>query len=723
MSERSRPIKTKIVSLLLVPLVSLIALWAFAAGTTFSDVRALLNGRTLGNFAFSGEELVVALQDERKVSLMYVGADRPDGRAQMDALRARTDEAAAVFRREAGDEGIQAVTNAATKRWVAEALRQLDALASVRDSIDAGRARVVPTLEAYAEMIMPLARLPGAMAANLGHPQIATEANTLGAMLVAREILYREYSLLSGALEDGRLTKPEYAKFVQLVGTSRYVYAQVFPDMRPEDQQRYENITASPAASRVRTMEDQVISHGIGGAPAPVDAATWRTSSNMVMDELIAMGKASGQGTIDRTLPAALRIILRFALAGLVGLIAVIMSIVLSVRIGRSIVHDLTGLREAARDLADERLPRVVERLHRGGPDEDVEEDAAARLPSFGTREIAEVGVAFSAVQRTAVKEAVNEARMRAGIRQVFVSLARRSQTLLSRQLKMLDSMERRTEDPDSLDDLFRLDHLATRMQRHAEGLIILSGSTPGRRWRDPVPMMDVLRAAVAEVEGYARVEVLPVAPHQVSLAGPVIADVVHLLAELIENATLYSPPNTEVRVYPQVVSNGFVVEIEDRGLGMSAEDLASANERLANPPEFEPSEMAQLGLFVVAQLAQRHGISVSMRSSPYGGATAIVLLPPALIADEDGSAAGRTPLKDSAPRREEGTDDPAPARPGPEPETRPSEPAGGSSPRRESEPAGVATGSVAVEGQPALPRRVRQASLRPDARKDGETR
>ncbi|MQA84652.1 MAG: HAMP domain-containing protein [Streptosporangiales bacterium] len=753
--RRSRPIRTKIVALLLVPLTSLIALWAFAAGTTFGDVRTLLNGQVLGDYAFSGEELIVALQQEREASLIYLGEGEAGDRGGIDSLRAQTDEAVAEYRRQAADESIQRKTNQVTKQWTAEALRRLDALSGVRAAIDSHQTDVVQSTNAYAEMILPLARLPDAMALTLGAPQIVEEADTLGAMLMAREVLAQEYSLLSGALADGYLTSAEYGRAVELVGTSRYVYAQVLPDMRPEDQRRYREVTSSPAAVRVRQMEDKLVAEGQPGARSPVDAGEWQAWSTEVMNGLVAMGKAAGNATIERTLPAALQIVARFGLAGLLGLIAVVVSVIVSIRIGRFIVRELTVLRRAAQELADERLPRVVERLHQG---QSICMEAEMKLPSFGTLEIAQVGEAFSAVQRTAITEAENETKMRSGIRQVFVNIARRSQALLHRQLKMLDSMERRTDDPDALEDLFRLDHLATRMQRHAEGLIILSGSAPGRGWRNPVPMIDVVRAAAAEVEDYARVKVLPVAPHHVALVGPVVADVVHLLAELIENAALYSPPHTEVRVFPQLVANGFVVEIEDRGLGMSEEELASVNEMLANPPEFDLFESERLGLFVVAQLARRHQIRISMRGSPYGGTTTIVLLPPDIIVvSKDGrravAGADRAGHPTDGERRGTETDVPAPSRlrveSGTAADASPRALSGGlesvpgdgahgrgvsrigadnggadygggaegAQPEREPEPAGVAGQSGAAGGRPPLPRRVRQASLKPELR------
>ena len=221
----------------------------------------------------------------------------------------------------------------------------------------------------------------------------------------------------------------------------------------------------------------------------------------------------------------------------------------------------------------------------------------------------------------------------------MFRSLARRSQSLLHRQLTLLDQMERRATDPEALDDLFRLDHLTTRMRRHAEGLVILAGAPPGRAWSSPVRMVDVMRGAIAEVEDYARVSVAT--RSQAALAGSAVADVIHLLAELIENATTLSPPYTSVRVSGDTVANGFAIEVEDRGLGMSAQRLAELNERLASPPEFNPSDSEQLGLFVVSQLAKRHGIRVTLKASPYGGTAAIVLIPQHLVVTEEAFRAG----------------------------------------------------------------------------------
>jgi signal transduction histidine kinase len=324
-------------------------------------------------------------------------------------------------------------------------------------------------------------------------------------------------------------------------------------------------------------------------------------------------------------------LITELVLAAGLGLLGTIVSIALSLIIGRSLIRQLRRLRESALTLAHEKLPSVIARLRSGEQVDPAEYAPAEAAPG---NEIDQVQDAFSLVQRTAVQAAVDEARLRRGISDVFRNLAGRSQSLLHRQLTLLDGMERRATEPDELEDLFRIDHLTTRMRRHAEGLIILSGEAPARGWRQPVPLVDVMRAAVAEVEDYTRIRVL--SRTSAAVAGHAVADVIHLIAELAENATVFSPPNTPVRIQGDVVGRGFAVEIEDRGLGVSPARLEEINANLANPPQFDLSGSDRLGLFIAGQLAQRHDIKITLRPSVYGGTTAIVLIPTALAVDED---------------------------------------------------------------------------------------
>jgi signal transduction histidine kinase len=653
-----RSVRFKIILLLIVPLVSLSTLWAFAAGITLGDGLNLRHVNTIqDHLGYPSGALGSALEQERRLSMVFLGSKADGDRAAMESGRLVSDRQADQFRRLAVDKGAQNVISPQAREWTKEILQYLDNLPARRRQVDAGGVSRAQIFARYTSVIGTINQLQSSLA-TLSDPEVTKDTGTEVALGRAREVLSQEDALLSGALAAGRLTFPEHVQFTKLVGTQRNLYAAALPDLRPDDRALYQRIIGTPEYSRLESLENRFTDHMPAGKPAgkgtggmagmagmdakpdagmagmtvdkaitPETQAQWKTTASSVLTRFRGLELASTAAAADRAKPIANGIILRVVLAGALGLVAVVASLILSLWVGRSVIRELTGLRRAALDLANERLPGVIRRLRRG---EDVDVAAEAPPLSFSTREIDQVGQAFNAARFTAIQGAVEEAALRRSISDVFLNLARRNQALLHRQLALLDTMERRISEPDELDDLFRLDHLATRMRRHAEGLIILSGQTPGRGWRNPVPAVDVARAAAAEVEDYARVTVA--AMPRVAIAGTAVADLIHLLAELIENATLYSPPDTTVQVAGQVVAHGFALEVEDRGLSMDPAALAQANEKLARPPDFDLSNTAQLGLFVVGRLAQRHSIQVTLRTSPYGGTTAIVLLPDGIV-------------------------------------------------------------------------------------------
>jgi anti-sigma regulatory factor (Ser/Thr protein kinase) len=270
-----------------------------------------------------------------------------------------------------------------------------------------------------------------------------------------------------------------------------------------------------------------------------------------------------------------------------------------------------------------------MRRLHAG---QGVDIDAEAPMRRLAGGELAQVGTALTAVQRAALKAASERAELLSGISGVYVSIARRSQVLLHRQLDLLDGMEQRQRDPAELQDLYRIDYLATRMRRHSESLLILSGIAPGRGWRDPIPLSEVLRAAVAEIENASRVRIW--ATPRVSVAGGSVADVIHLLAELVENASAFSPPSTQVQLRAARVRGGLLIEVEDSGFGMKEDAMAEANRKIRSE-KVDLLDAKQIGLIVVNRLAERQGVSVELRSSGSGGVTAAVLIPENLVRDD----------------------------------------------------------------------------------------
>ncbi|MEV6927248.1 nitrate- and nitrite sensing domain-containing protein [Dactylosporangium sp. NPDC051485] len=628
---RTWSIRAKIITLLVPPLASLVVMWVFATTLTAGAAFELFDSQTY--YALSGkpsESVIVELQRERKLTQVYLATGRQEGRPETTALtdqRAKADAVLADFRHRADDSDLQDAIPADARVLLQQIVASFDTLANERQAISLGQVTRVQAMEAYNRPIDTIYRwynaLPGISNARLirgAHTNISTSRG--------REMLAREDAIINGVAAAGKFQLAEHADLIALIGAKRDVYANAIPDLPAEGMQIWTPIAASDSYKKIAELENKVMSDARAGAALPFDVNVWRDAYDKLVDQLRNLDLRFGEIIVAEAGPIATAIVLRMVGAGVLGLGAVLISILLSIRIGRSLIRRLVNLRQAAQDLADVRLPEVVGRLRHG---ESIDVVAAAPPLEYGTDEIGKVGNAFSAVQRTAVESAVHEAQLRQGLNEVFLNIARRSQTLLHRQLGLLDRMERRTTDPEELEDLFRVDHLATRMRRHAEDLVILAGATPGRGWRNPVPMVDVIRGAVSEVEDYARVGFL--ALPEASLVGRAVADVIHLLAEVIENATTYSPPHTRVQISGQLVPNGYAIEIEDRGLGMPPEAIEEANQRLLQPPDFDPANSARLGLFVVALLAARHGVRVTLRASAYGGVTAVVLVPPHLIA------------------------------------------------------------------------------------------
>ncbi|MGH3244450.1 MAG: sensor histidine kinase, partial [Spirillospora sp.] len=621
-----RSIRFKVVLMVTVSVVSLGGLWTFAASIALGEGLNLRHVETVqDHYGYPSGALGSALQAERRLSMVYLGGRAVGDRAAMESGRLVTDRQADLFRRLAADEGARGAAPDDTRRLADKILRELDGLDGRRRAIDTGKTDRTHAFDDYTALLADVGSLQGSLV-TLDNSELARDARNEAALARAREALAQEDALAAGVLAAGRFTPVEHAQFVKLVGTQRALYAFAAAELRTADQNYYQRVVSMPEYGRLRTLEDRFVA-----SPRRATAASagvlWKTTADSNLTRLRGLELGVSAGAERRAEPISDGIITRVVVAGALGLVALVASLVLAVWLARSIIRELARLRREAIDLADTRLPGVVRRLRRG---EDVDVAAEAPPLEFGTREIDQVGEAFNAARRTAIQSAVEEATLRRNVSDVFVNLARRSQTLLHRQLKLLDAMERRIETPDDLEDLFRVDHLATRMRRHAEGLIILSGQVPGRGWRSPVAIVDVARAAASEVEDYTRVNVAPMT--RAAIVGPAVADVIHLLAELIENAAVFSPPHTTVQVQGQPVAHGFTLEVEDRGLSMDAASLAAANERLATAAEFDLSDSAQLGLFVVGRLAHRHRIKVTLRTSPYGGMTAIVLLPEDLV-------------------------------------------------------------------------------------------
>jgi hypothetical protein len=635
---RRRSVLLRIALLVLIPLILLTGAFAYIAATSLSSALTLTRSTVvMGNLRQPVANLQQALSRERAQVIVYYIRPTRAASAALQRQGAITNRAVHSFMTAAESPSVRQSASAAGKKAIAEVDQGLAGLAGLRTGIANRSIGEQQAFTAYNNVIGASYLVLEQAIIQEGNSAQVLPAIAVIELAVSNEYLQQESALLSADFAAHAFPASAHQAFVSLVGAHRLLYQQSYaylnkPDLRDLDRD------VSPAASAALTaMENKLVaSSPTLRGPLPVREAAWDAAVTTVSTQTEhAVGQA--ESLLAATARSQANVKHRdLYLTGGLGLAAVLASLILSVWIAVRLTRQLRGLRDSALEMAYVRLPDVVQRLRAG---ENV--DVAGQAPSLESSpdEIGQVRAAFNTAQRTAVEAAVDEARVRRGINDVFRNLARRSQALLERQMALLDSLERRASEPDDLEGLFRIDHLTTRMRRHAESLIVLAGDSPNRAFRDAVPFVDVLRAATAEVEDYTRVKV--VCRTSAALVNRAAADVIHMLAEFVENATIFSPPNTEVRVTGDLVAKGLAVDIEDRGLGMDEGEFAAVNATLANPPLFDPSGSDRLGLFVAAQLARRHDIQVRLRPSDYGGVLAVVLIPLGLVVPGDG-AAGR---------------------------------------------------------------------------------
>ncbi|WP_170222870.1 sensor histidine kinase [Nonomuraea turkmeniaca] len=616
-----RSIRFKISTLLVIPLISLIALWGFAASTTSGEALALLKVETIWTGVINHTDgLTGNLQAERLASAERLAGTVTDPDA-LSKARGKVDANRKKLTEQALSEDTQNALTRDMKNQLQAVFAAIDRIPDIRRKVDERSLTPGGLITEYAKISDEIHLLYSRLTMGTD-VELSLQAQGLIAADEVRELLSREHALIIAA--NGRANMREVHMLAGIDGTRTYLFPKALANLDTELRAPFEKIYYSP---RYVTMENLVESYVAG---QPLDIELWRGIAEQVQKEYQEAIWRTGDKLLARMEPAGIAIVVQAAIAGALGLIAVIFSIFISIRVGRRITRELVALRRTALDLAEIRLPDVVAKL-RKGETVDIEAEAPPiRVSRNATSEVSDLAAAFDSVQSTAVDAAVEQARMREGLSEALRNLARRSQSLLQRQLKLLDEMQRQTEEPDALERLFKLDHLTTRMRRHAEGLVLLSGGSAGRRWRGVIPIEDVLSGAAAQVEEYTRVRVYPMA--ECGVSGAAVADVMHLFAELIENAAAFSSPSNEVSVRGEMVGRGFAVEIEDRGLGMDEATRRIINERLASPPEFDAAHTERLGFAVVGILAARHGIKVTLKQSPYGGTTVIVLVPGSLV-------------------------------------------------------------------------------------------
>lgn len=728
--SRRSSIRTRVLAIALVPSAALLITGASATGILVSDgISARDFAGYLADANVPLTQFADVTQQERTTSLRVLGGDQ-QAAAELSAQR---DETNAVLAHIAELTPVVQKLNPDAVTQSNGAFAQLAGqLRLIRQGVDMRQAKPAD-VDAF------FTALGGVLVTGLeGAARTSPDPVTAGETLTTTDLFWasdehsRLAGLAAGAAARGVLSPADRLTVAQLAGAYRNQLNAMTTRLTGAEKARHDNLVGSDAWRIATAGEDSLAERGVLDGPT----ADWLAAEDHVSTELLGLWSDHFQHAETVAQDGASRTLWQSVVAGSLVLVLAASAFFVALRLANAVVRRLRRLRTGTLELAENKLPSMARRIADG---ESVDIEAEMTVLDDGEDEIGEVAKAFNAAKQAAFESAAAEARTRGGLRNVFLDIAHRSQMVVHRMLEVLDVAEAKQSDPEHLERLFQLDHLATAARRNAENLVILGGGQPGRKWRKPVALEDIVRSAVSESEDFARVSAIRLP--EVKVLGSAVADLLHLLAELVDNATSFSPPDAPVSVRGNLVGKGVVVEVEDQGLGLGFDEREQLNETLRNPPDFQEMALAgqrHLGLFVVGQLARRHGISVSLLESAYGGVKAIVLIPTKMLESDqtgqDGPGDGATiDSQDRAARHRRApsfvprpTRDPVPPLPHEEErdlmrqwptEEPPAEPSGAEFP-----PSSPSIPAVKpTRSRPALPRRTRQSHLAPQLRLDSQ--
>ncbi|MFI6793791.1 nitrate- and nitrite sensing domain-containing protein [Nonomuraea sp. NPDC050383] len=633
---RNWRVRTKLLVLIVIPTVAALALGGLRVASSVTSASEYERVYQTAVLAGKLTELAHETELERDLTATFVAQDRRGDRNAITAQYSAVDRLVAEARPDVTALG------ASDSPLRAEAVRvknRFDELANSRRTAVESRLNVSSVIELYDQSISDFLALNDTIDQGAADKELTDTVAGFAALSRAKQYVSRQRALLVSALAVGRFSQDELDDFIAARAQRNSELAAFRAQVPLALRQAYDDTVSGQAVDRAELIQARALALQDAGQPLTdrgldlaSDGQAWFTAVTETIDGMRQVEQRVADSIMlrSRTVQVAEQqgaMIFAIAIAVLLVLVLIV-----TVLMARSLSGPLRRLRREALLIAGRRLPETVQRLR----DSDTSGSAAALaevepIGVVGDDEIGEVARAFDEVHREAVRLAGEESRLRSNVNAMFVNLSRRSQTLVERQITLIDGLEQGEQDESRLANLFKLDHLATRMRRNSENLLVLAGQDPPRRWSQPVKLVDVARASLSEVENYERV-VLQV-PDGVSVAGQAVNDVIHLLAELVENALSFSPRENRVTVSgSRIDGGGVMLSITDAGIGMTQDELAQSNERLTDAPTVDVSASRRMGLFVVARLAHRHGIRVQLRPHASGGLTAMVLLPDSLL-------------------------------------------------------------------------------------------
>jgi Nitrate and nitrite sensing len=621
--RQPRTIRGRMVRALVVPLVTMLGLLgyiAFGQVQTFGEAVAVSEAVRLN---LGIHDLIHELQRERGLTNGLLGGDARF-RVDVDNQRPRSDAAREALSELIADDSLP---GAASTRTSVGLLIDLKAL---RDTVDSGTANRSAVFQFYTNVIDSLAGL------DIGNDDtrdsvLRESLDAFQALGAAKEATAKERGFLAGVIAAGKFAGDEFEQYNEFRNT-RAAARLIFARFATTDQRAVEEAAwNSDSGIQVRDFEETATAAADGRA-LELDPRRWWDSMTVIIDDLRraqqSVGADAENRAADQKRRAGTELAVLAGLALLVGF-AVAGEGMLLVSSARSITQPLARLALEADDVASRRLPAAVAKIQ-AAESADQGPPTQIMLPTHSAAEIRLVAEAFDRVQRVAHTLAVEQAVLRRNTTESLANLGHRNQNLLRRQLGFISQLEREEADPTALANLFELDHLATRMRRNAESLLVLVGDRSPRRWSTPLPVADVIRAAVAEVEDYRRVELRRI--DDAYITGAVVSELAHMIAELIENGLAFSPPDLDVEIYGKWIGTHYLIAVLDEGVGMTDEDLVRANARLRGEISFLLGPARYLGHYVVGRLASELGVAVQLAHSSVAGVTARLVLPPSVV-------------------------------------------------------------------------------------------
>ncbi|MDX2692725.1 sensor histidine kinase [Streptomyces ipomoeae] len=648
LSPRNWRVPTRLNAILLIPVLVGLVMGGFQVKGSIDTWQEARDAEKVAKIVAAAGAYAEALLNERDLSAVpLLNGDR-ENEAVKDA-RALTDEKADAFHAEVV--GMPAGQGLERRlRLVEEAEPKLE---DIRQAAYTRAADPVQTEEGYVAVEHLLMEFSNEL--GLGTGNVTAYGRTVYAIALAKGAASLQRSigthLLVRPSEDEATFRRQLAAFtsyayLENVAIQEYVSGGTEADaarlqqvMEAKTKEGEQQVTDAAAQAKAQgkdfvappSMEKMIEAIGSGATPDQLEGrgitpSTWMAASTLKFEGYSEVETELINRAVDEAATIASDAQRDAYINGAIVVVALLAAFIIAGIMARQMSRSMRQLRNAAFGIAEQRLPMLVDQLSRTDPGRV--DTRVAPIPINTTDEIGEVARAFDQVHREAVRLAAEQALLRGNINAIFTNLSRRNQSLIEGQLTLITDLENNEADPDQLENLFKLDHLATRMRRNGENLLVLAGEEPGRRWDQPVPLVDVLRAASSEVEQYERIELSGVP--EAEIHGRAVTDLVHLLAELLENATTFSSPQTKVRVTATRLPDGRVmIEIHDKGIGLTAEDFADINHKLANPPTVDAAISQRMGLFVVGRLSDRHGIRVQLRpSGEQAGTTSLVMLP-----------------------------------------------------------------------------------------------